>query len=602
VARLSRKLKCQLARPTFWASALLLSAWLVAGSWMRWMNPQIDFGHEVYTPWRLLQGEHLGKILVGPLSNYVNAGIFAIGGVSVRTLVIANLAIFAGIVVLLHRLLRQAFGFLAASLATLGTVAVFGFGDYVASGNYNYAAPYIHAATHGMLLLLLFANLLLRPLRNRWVAGVPAGAVLGLLTLTKVEFLLTAAALLGAFALFAMVHRQRQPWGWIAGCVLGATSVALLAGLLLAVLTSEPNPAWLVTAAMLGPFRYSAYFRGTYTAFLGWDAPGRNLLHMAWTTASFLAGVGMLALWFRAGERLPAPRWRWAVVAVATTLMLMAATEVRWLLVASVFPGALLVILAIGLVRIHRTKASRTQLPGRFRAQGILLVAALAMLTRMALAPRLYHYGFFQAMLAGAFLLGFLLRELPCQLARTRAMQRGLGLAVAVFLAVGASDLVRQSQAAYARRTLAFGEGADRLYAFPPDLSPEPTLLEAARRFLQSEPLAKDATVAVVPEGCLLNFQLRKPSPQPFLDFLPAVFASGSEQPLRALQAHPPDYVVAISRPMRELGYPYFGSEPASGQFVAEWIESAYEERMRIGAHPFHSDAPGLVILRYRGR
>jgi hypothetical protein len=93
---------------------------------------------------------------------------------------------------------------------------------------------------------------------SSWVAGALAGAVLGLLTLTKVEFLLTAAALLGALALFAVVHRQRQPWGWIAGCVLGATSVSLFAGLLLAVLTSEPNPAWLVTAAMLGPFRYSA--------------------------------------------------------------------------------------------------------------------------------------------------------------------------------------------------------------------------------------------------------------------------------------------------------------------------------------------------------
>ena len=566
------------------------------------MNPQIDFGHEVYTPWRLLQGEPLGKVLFGPLSDYWNAGIFAIGGVSIRTLVTANLAIFAGIAILLHRLLRQAFGFLAASMATLGTIAVFGFGDYVASGNYNYAAPYIHAATHGMALLLLFANLLARPLRNRWMAGLPAGAVLGLLTLTKAEFLLTAAALLGVCALFAMVHRQRQPWGWIGGCALGTISVPLFAGLLLTVLTSEPDPAWLVTAAMLGPFRYSAYFRGTYTAFLGWDAPARNLLHMAWATASALAGVGVLALWFRAGERIPVKRWRWLFVSVATILMLIAASEVRWLLVASVFPGALLIVAAMGLVSIRRSKARQTQLPARFRAQAILLVAALAMLTRMALAPRLYHYGFFQAMLAGAFLMGFLLRDLPCLLARTRAMQRGLGISVAAFLALGASDLVRQSQAACARRTLPLGEGADRIYGFPPDLSPEPALLETARQFLQSEPMAKDATVAVVPEGCLLNFQLRKRNPQPFLDVLPAVFARGIEQPLRALQAHPPDYVVAISRPMRELGYPHFGSEPASGQFVAEWIESAYEERMRIGAHPFHSDAPGLVILRYRGR
>ena len=313
----------------------------------------------------------------------------------------------------------------------------------------------------------------------------------------------------------------------------------------------------------------------------------------------------MLALWFRAGERIPGKWWRWLFVSVATILMLAAASEVRWLLVASVFPGALLIVSAMGLMSISRSKASQTQLPARFRAQAILLVAALAMLIRMALAPRLYHYGFFQAMLAGSFLMGFLLRDLPCLLARTRSMQRGLGISVAAFLALGASDLARQSQAAFARKTLPVGEGADRIYGFPPDLSFEPALLETARQFLQSEPMAKDATVAVVPEGCLLNFQLRRRNPQPFLaflDVLPAVFARGIEPPLRTLQAHPPDYVVAISRPMREFGYPHFGSEPASGQWVAEWIESAYEERMRIGAHPFHSDAPGLVILRYRGK
>jgi hypothetical protein len=147
-------------------AALTLVIWLVCGSWMRWMDPLIDYGREVYLPWRVLNGEHIGRNFIhpyGPLSVYLNAGLMAVTGVSVQTLVGANLVVFGGIIACLFVVSRRSFGFVPASVATLIAIPVFGFGHYWGINNYTYVAPYSHEATHGMLLLFGLLAWLGRP-------------------------------------------------------------------------------------------------------------------------------------------------------------------------------------------------------------------------------------------------------------------------------------------------------------------------------------------------------------------------------------------------------------------------------------------------------
>ena len=72
-----------------WVGIAVFSAWMLRISWMRWMEVLVDFGREVYLPWRVTEGEHLGRDYVhpyGPLSVYLNAGLFEVFGVSIRTL------------------------------------------------------------------------------------------------------------------------------------------------------------------------------------------------------------------------------------------------------------------------------------------------------------------------------------------------------------------------------------------------------------------------------------------------------------------------------------------------------------------------------------
>src|SRR5690349_18187800 len=114
----------------FWGATVVLIGAILSISWMKWMDPVIDFGREVYAPWRILCGGRPVQGFVppyGPFSAYFNAGLFFVFGLSIRTLVIANLAIFAVIVVCLFTILRRSFGYYPAAVATLTTIATFGF-------------------------------------------------------------------------------------------------------------------------------------------------------------------------------------------------------------------------------------------------------------------------------------------------------------------------------------------------------------------------------------------------------------------------------------------------------------------------------------------
>jgi hypothetical protein len=107
-----------------------LAAYLVAQSWRKWPEPLIDFGRELYLPWRLSHGALLYRDaddFYGPLSQYLNAGIFRVFGPGLMILAAANLVIFAGILASIYVLFRRAWGWSAALASCAVFVSVFGF-------------------------------------------------------------------------------------------------------------------------------------------------------------------------------------------------------------------------------------------------------------------------------------------------------------------------------------------------------------------------------------------------------------------------------------------------------------------------------------------
>lgn len=71
--------------PALTALTFFLLTWL---TWRKWPDILIDFGRELYVPWRLIQGEVLYRDLAylnGPFSPYLNALWFRLFGDSFLT-------------------------------------------------------------------------------------------------------------------------------------------------------------------------------------------------------------------------------------------------------------------------------------------------------------------------------------------------------------------------------------------------------------------------------------------------------------------------------------------------------------------------------------
>lgn len=592
-----------------------LAGWLLIESWGRWVDPVIDFGREVYLPWRVLQGEHPGRDYVhpyGPLSVYWNAGVFAVGGVSVRTLVLANLALFAALLIALNAVLRRSFGYLPAAIATLVAVAVFGFPHYWGINNYTYAAPYSHEATHGMLALLGLLAWLGRP-KGRASAwnGLGAGILFGLCCLTKSEYVLAGAAVvLAAAARFwrnCPKHSAAEPQlqtkvrsaAFVRGAFGGTLLVLVIAASLLTSAMPFADAARLTANAILAPFVYADYSKSAHVLrFLGADNLASNLRTLAFWGAGTLAVLAVVTL---VAGRLATRGDRWLKWVFGTAIgALAAATIIRipWLFCGTAFPALLLAgALILGRAVRARTRAGQP-FSLRHWNQVLLLLAAVAMLARMAFDPTISHYGFFQALLAATWICGFLLGEWPNFATPSPWARRVLCAGTLIVLLGGAGSLVRTSLKFYQVKSTPIGEGPDRIFGYSSNVYLMPELWELARRYVVANS-APDSSLLVIPEGISLNYWTRRRHPLRIVDLLPATLRLNRGEVLAELAARPPDLVVLVSRPnMEELGFKAYGQDATSGKTIVDWVIAHYTRVAHDGSPPFAPGGVGIEIYR----
>ena len=174
------------------ATALAMFVW----SWETWPDVIVDFGRELYVPWRLSAGEVLYRDLAyfnGPLSPYLNSIWFRLFGTSIHVLAFANLAILFALCALMYTLLADIGSRISAFLASLFFVLVFAFS--LLGMNFNYISPYSHEMTHGLALSLAALFFLRQFVRSERMRDVGlSGLCLGLVFLTKPEVFVAALA------------------------------------------------------------------------------------------------------------------------------------------------------------------------------------------------------------------------------------------------------------------------------------------------------------------------------------------------------------------------------------------------------------------------
>jgi hypothetical protein len=254
------------------------------------------------------------------------------------------------------------------------------------------------------------------------------------------------------------------------------------------------------------------------------------------------------------------------------------------------FPVLMLVGGAALAFRIHRGAGGRAVTSRKF-CQLLLWIVAMAMMSRVMLAPKVYHYGFYLTMLAGVWLTGFFIVEWPRFTVRQSPWRFLLGAELAATALLAAVFLFADSVEHYGARTKSLGNGRDEIRGLELESTQAHSLIESTRQFI-SQSTPRNATVLVMPEGTMLNYWTRRKHPLKIADTLPATLRLNGTPVLADLEKAAPDYIVLMTRTVATEHKP-FGSDAESGREVLEWLERKYAVVAHAGPNP---------LLPYNGK
>jgi hypothetical protein len=331
---------------------------------------------------------------------------------------------------------------------------------------------------------------------------------------------------------------------------------------------------------------------------MGTDDLGGNLLHemiFGGVAVLFAGGAAWgcrsLQPWGRGAEILGA-----LILAIA---VLFVAAAVPWLGIGSIIPGLLLCGLAIEGVKIWRQPM--TDNFDRTTAVRLLLwLAGTAYLFRMMFNPRVFHYGFFQAPLAMVVGLATLLVALP-DFVKLQGSGRKIYLVLlSVLMLWGSSRIAVVSANTLSAQTLPIGTDSDQFFGFDPRIpqAPSGVLMELSREYLAKDTGAR--SLLVLPEGVMLNYLTRLPSPIPYYMFDPDQFINHGTDILQRVAANPPDRIVLLTRNLQEYGVDRFGDSPPHGAALLDFIQHNYDPVYHEGNDPLRPDTAGLTVYALR--
>ena len=578
--------------------AFILLSWM---SWRKWPDPLIDFGQQLYVPWRLSRGAvlyHDVSYVYGCLSVCYHAALFKIFGVSLNVILASNFLILIFLLLLVYRLFLKCSDVWTAATTGLA-LTVLAFSQLLDVGNYNYICPYSHEEFHGIVLAVVMMACLARWLEaGRKLPLALAGVCLGLIFLTKPEVFVGAVA---PFVVAVILQWRRISIPELAKALLLAAGCAFipLAGFYFG-FRSEMNSteaARAICGAWLPLLHSSGLQLPVYQRNMGLEAPWSHI-GKALIEFGGLAVIVGLCVW-RLTRPAIKPLERIIIFALAGGLSI----NYGWQKSGHALP-LLVVVAAILWWREWRRKSEI----------GILWLAfSFAMLAKLGFNPRLAHYGVFLAMpafLSAIYLLLYLLPrffqprmdtdEHGCKSDPLAFNLQLLSFRVAIliFLLSGLARLTIQSALFYRDKDFTLGSGGDRIVTYNPKVDPTGAAMASAVQWIATR-TAPTNTLAVLPEGVMLNYLTRRDNPTPYVVFAFEVWAFGEQKMLATYEKNPPDYIVLVQRDSSEYGVKYFGQQKGYGFDVMQWVRRNYQPVELIGAEPFQSGTFGISILKH---
>jgi hypothetical protein len=585
----TKKLWHEAIGPALLALAMiaLIARALVGGP--KTLDPIIDFGRELYTPWQIAQGQHLYTDIAafyGPLSQHLNALTFHLFSPTLTTLLITNIAILTLATTLLYAILRNISNTLAATVATFMFLAMFATAHVGAVGNFNFLTPYSHEATHGFTLTLaaLFAFIqFTKTRRTIWAAAI--GLALGCTILTKPEILL---ALVGGLTIgFTLLSLSKQkPWRAIA--TLFATALIPLALMTAYLATIHPFP--LALQNTFAAFHLLANTTLTQSAFYanstGMQNPTQQLTTILTTALRFTILLAPALLL----SRLLSQNKKALGITLGTiaTLIIAVPLGLRWWGTA----GEILMLATLLLATLQIIATLRKGLTTQRTIQLTLTTVAILILAKMFLHTRFHQYGFVLAILPTVLLVIALIDWLPTHLANKNknpwplksAALTTCAILTTVSLIISQENLNAQSHPI-----------TTPLLSFQTDSERAPILNDTIA-WLQHN-TTQSQTLTVLPEGITLNVLAQRPTSIPYLSAIPSDLAMFSEPAiLAALQKSPPDFIAILDRPTDDFAQRNFGTDYATT--LRTYIMQHYHPAHQSGPTPFTTQNFGILLLR----
>jgi hypothetical protein len=313
---------------------------------------------------------------------------------------------------------------------------------------------------------------------------------------------------------------------------------------------------------------------------MGTDRPAERLAELLRWSGGWLLVLGpAVALAFAGrGARQLGPRIALCAAAGEIAALALAGPRIDWL--AALRPLPLFSLAAIALLAV----AAIRRPTGRSPIALAFAVLAFAMLAKMILHVRVGHYGFALALPATLLAVVALVGWLPAWLDRIGAHGVVLRAAALAVLAFASFAHLRATERWLERKTTWVGEGRD---AFRADVRGH-----SVSRAVATLASSGVRSLAVLPEGVLLNYLARIPNPTPYVNFMPPeMLLFGEDAWLAAFEADPPDLVLLVHKDTSEYGYPQFGRDYA--RKLARWVELHYLPAALLGQEPLR---PGTVF------
>lgn len=591
---------------------LLLSAtgiMMLSLSWQKWPDALIDFGRELYVPWRLNNGSVLYRDIThfyGPFSHYFNAWLFKIFGTQLMTLAIFNIGLIAALTYLIYRIFAETTNKLTAALCGITFLSIFAFSQYVGTGNYNFVCPYSHEIIHGILLAFFAIYAFLIYLKHRQrkpqLVGI-IGLSIGLVSLAKVEvFLAIIIAVLAGLFFIVLIDRLT------ALKALRLFAIFFL-GLLLPVIAfiayfSLHMPFKKAIAAII--FQHKILMASSvasnifFLRIFGIDTPllntGKLFIMAGWYILALLT-LHSLSYFM---NRIKNKTARRCTVSLSLGIFALSAPLISkkapWMDIARPLP---LIMALLGLYLFIRLLQCRNdpKKTTRLLALLVLTIFGFLLLLKMILNTHVFHYGFALSMPAGLLLVMLFLYGFPLlsgKLSGNINFMRALGLVV---IGTAIASHINIAKGIYHLKTYPVASGQDTIITFSPQVSNMGACLNDTLSKIKNY-LRPEDTFVVLPEGVILNYLSRHKNPTPYFEFTPPVFNTtlSEDEIIASLRQNQPDYIILTDRDTLEHGARYFGQDYGVKTF--SWIKNHYITVYQSGNTPFSGNGFGVIIAK----